>query len=37
MLAGRTPNIDIWAYGRSSTQVLISNLFNAGRRSGLQP
>ena len=24
MLAGRTPNIDIWAYGRSSTQVLIS-------------
>jgi hypothetical protein len=24
MLAGRTPNVDIWAYGRSSTQVLIS-------------
>jgi hypothetical protein len=24
MLAGRTANIDIWAYGRSSTQVLIS-------------
>jgi hypothetical protein len=24
MLAGRTPNIDIWAYGRSSTQVVIS-------------